>query len=70
MPALTAVLLPFSFPFSLLSSIYHSLGRTRAISMAMGRTSTAVYYWTISDNGRCENLGKRLWSDSNGKNGN
>jgi len=21
--------------------------------MAVGRTSTAAYYWTISDNGRC-----------------
>ena len=28
--------------------------------MALGRTSTAVYYWTISDNGRCRTFGKSL----------
>jgi len=57
MPALSAVLLTFSFQFSLLSSIYRSLGRTRAIYMALGRTSTAAYYWTISDNWRCRKFG-------------
>ena len=39
------------------SSIYRSMGRIRAISMALGRTSTAAYYWTISDKGRCRKLG-------------
>jgi len=28
--------------------------------MAVGHTSTAAYYLTISDYGRCENLGKSL----------
>jgi len=31
---------------------YIALRRTRAIFMALGRTNTAAYYWTISDNGR------------------
>ena len=26
--------------------------------MALGRTSSAAYYWTISNDERCENLGK------------
>jgi len=25
--------------------------------MALGRNSTAAYYWTISDNGRCQKFG-------------
>jgi len=76
MPALSAAILNFSFQFSRLF-FNRSLGRTRAI-VALGRTSTAA---TISDNGRCRKFGKslsgaqgttggRLWSDSNGKNGN
>jgi len=39
------------------SSIYRSLGRTRRISMALRHISTAAYYWTISDNGRCRKFG-------------
>jgi len=30
--------------------------------MALGRTSNAAYYWTISGNGRAENLVKSLSS--------
>jgi len=49
---------------------------------ALGRTSTAAYYWTISDNVRCRKFGlvpfwcavyspeERLWYDSNSKNRN
>jgi len=57
MPALDAVLLTFSFQFSLLFFNMSLIGRTRAISMALGCTSTAAYYWTISDNGRCRKFG-------------
>jgi len=88
MPALSAVLLTyFQFPIQSVFLIYRSLGRIitlgriRTISMALGRTSTAAYYWTISDKLGQRTLPKiwvslflmrsvqfrgRLWSDSNG----
>jgi len=56
-PALSDVLLTFSSNSVCFSSICRSLSRTKAISMALGCTSTVTYYWTISDNGRCRKFG-------------
>jgi len=56
MPALYVVLLTFSFQFSLLF-FNISLTRLHQRDMALGRTSTAAYHWTISDNGCCRKFG-------------
>jgi len=60
MPTLSAVLLTFSFQFILLSLTYRSLGRNRAISMALGRTSTAATIGQYGTTDAAENLRKSL----------
>ena len=50
MPALSAVLLTFSFHISLLFFNISLTGPHQSCTWSLGRTSTAAYYWTISDN--------------------